>query len=102
VTHVVLLWVGAAVLMEILRRRERGIAAEDERDAAIRQRASTAGYTTLIVLVVVAAVTAGYSLAPWFPVSSPLALSLALVGMLMLSEIVRHGTEIWLYRRDRA
>lgn len=73
------LLVGAAVLSEILCRRERGVAVEDERDLAIRHRASMAGYTTLVVLLMVAAVTAGLSFVPWFPVSSPLALALALM-----------------------
>ena len=84
----------------MLRRREVGKNVEDERDAAIRQRAADVGYQTLTVLLVIFAVTVGYSLATWYPFSR-LTISHSVIGILMLSEVTRYAAEVWLYRRDR-
>jgi uncharacterized membrane protein len=87
-------------LVRILQRREVGKNVEDERDTAIRQRAANVGYHTLAVLLVIFAVTVGFSLAPWYPLS-PLAISYTVIGILMLSDAARTTAEAGFYRRDR-
>jgi uncharacterized membrane protein YgdD (TMEM256/DUF423 family) len=100
VVQIVVLVIISRVLLGILRRRELGQTVEDERDAALRQRAASVGYHTLALLLVIFAVTIGYSLAPWYPLS-PLAISHTAIGILLFSEAARYTAEAWLYRRDR-
>lgn len=102
VSHVVLLWVVASILLRVLRRREAGTAVEDERDAAIRQRAARVGHTALVGLVAAFAVILGFGLVDWAPWHARPVLAQTLIGLLMLSEAVRHAAEIRLYRQDRA
>ena len=100
VFQIVILLVTSRILLGILRRREAGKNLEDERDTAIRQRAANVGYQTLAILLVIFAVTVGYSLATWYPLS-PLAISHTVIGILILSEAVRYAAEAGYYRRDR-
>jgi len=100
VIQIVTLLVTSSILQSILRRREVGKNVEDERDTAIRQCASNVGYQTLAILLLIFAVTVGYSLATWYPLS-PLAISHTIIGILMLSEAARYAAEILFYRRDR-
>jgi len=100
VLKIIALLVTSRILLTILRRREIGKTAEDERDAAIRQRAASVGYRTLAILLVIFAVSVGYSFLKWYPLS-PLAISHTVIGILLLSEAARYAAEAGFYRHDR-
>lgn len=102
VVNILLMVVGSALLVHFLREREIDETVEDERDEMIRQRAAQDGYTALVTLLLVAIVTIGFSPPGRLPLPfTPLAVAHALIGVLLLSEVVRHGREYWLYRQAR-
>ena len=93
--------IASAVLSSVLRHRERGHILEDERDRALRQQASNAGYTTILTALAILIVTLGLTPRAQLLFSSPVAIAYALIGVIIASELVRYTGEIWLYRRNR-
>jgi hypothetical protein len=100
-TNSLAMLVGAAVLARLLRQREAGATLEDERDRAIRQRAASDSHGVLLTLLIGLIVTLGLTPVERLPFSSPIAIAHALIGVLLLSELVRHAAEVWRYRQAR-
>ncbi|HYF62757.1 MAG TPA: hypothetical protein VD886_08070 [Herpetosiphonaceae bacterium] len=101
VANSVAMLIGANILAGLLRRRESGSTLEDERDRAIRRGAASVAHAALVIAVIALAVTLGFTPVERLPFSSPVAIAHALIGALMISELVRHAAEAWRYRRER-
>ncbi len=89
-----------SILADILRRRETAAIVADERDASIRSRAASYAHSLLFVLLFAFVIHLGVG-APRTRVTSPVAIAHALICIMIVSELVRHAVEVWLYWRDR-
>jgi hypothetical protein len=76
--------------------------AGDERDAAIRQRAARAAHMTLLTLLVPLVVLIALLPESWIAKATTKGIGLQVLVIVIVSELVRHSTSVWLYRRDRA
>jgi hypothetical protein len=90
-----------SVARSLLSRSELETDDGDERDAAIRQRAAGAAHTTLLTLLVPLVVLIAILPESWMAKATTNGIGLQMLVIVMLSELVRHSTSAWLYRRDR-
>ncbi len=88
---------GAIVSWFILHRRE---VQRDERDRAIVTQASRVSGHVLVVLVVVLAVTLGFTPPQRLAPMSHVFLAHLLLLTLVISSLVNHALQLWGYRRD--
>lgn len=102
ITNVVTLVIIAAVIVSSLRRRERARTLEDERDGALRNRAASVAHGVLLILLAIFVVSVGFEPFRWLPLTTPTSVANGIIFVILLAEVVRHGAETWLYRRDRA
>lgn len=100
-TNSVAMLIGANILAQLLRQRESGSTLEDERDRAIRRHAASISHGVLVIALIALVVTLGLTPAERLPFSSPVAIAHALIGTLLISELVRHAAEAWRYRQER-
>ena len=101
VSIVITILIAGVMGVEILRRRAGSGALTDEREIAIHRRAAGVAYGALVSLLAVLIVSIGY---PSASISAPLpsvGVAHAIILVILLSELVRHATATWLFRRDR-
>lgn len=99
--NIVAMMVGASILIRMLRSREGDTTLEDERDGVIRQRAASRSHSVLVVTLVVLIVTLSLNSPDRITFATTDVIALMLIGIILISEIVRHASEIWYYRRER-
>jgi hypothetical protein len=90
-----------SIARSLLSRSELELDDGDERDAAIRQRSAGAAHTTLLTLLVPLVVLIALLPESWTAVATTTGIGLQMLIVVMFSELVRHSTSAWLYRRDR-
>lgn len=91
-----------SVVRSCLSRSEQETDQGDERDASIRQRAAAAAHTTLLAFLVPFVVLVVLLPESWVTKVTTTSIGLQVLIIVMLSELVRHITSVWSYRRDRA
>jgi len=100
-TNVVTILIAGGIAAQVLRRREGGTLL-DERDRDVSRRAASVAHVVLVVLLAVFAVSLGIPGVRWLPLSTPSGIAHGLILAIGLSELVRHATATWIYRKDRS
>ena len=101
-SNVVAIVIVGAILGRVMRKRERASTLIDERDVEVGRRAAQLAHWVLVLLLAIYVVSLGFPPARWMPVSSQAGIAHGIILLLMLSELVRHSTATWIYRRDRS
>jgi hypothetical protein len=87
--------------LDLLAKRESSSTVQDERDIFIRTRSAAHAHTTLLMLLTPSVVMLGL-LPTWLTGLSIADVAHQLILILIGSEVVRHASAVWLYRKDRS